>query len=842
MTKRALYTTFLAALLLATAGLACNLTGPPTPAPTLAVTAAPADVLQVTPALPPTPAMPVEGEAADAVQAAIYALAVYLGRDPRGLGLVSATRTEFGDAALGCPRPGEQPAAEPTPGYTVVLSDGEQQYELHTSLDGLRVRCLHEDLRPADAPVPGTAGIMATIQALQNREYGTLASLLPPTVFLSTYPGAEQALAASGFVAQLRDIWLGPGSMQVDLNTNVLALMPSLQLPPNHIPVYSTGWGATRDTDGILFFDVSHQPPVLSRLQFVPAGQKAAAYAAATPGPGDESTETLTYQGNGYTIAFPDGWFTSTVGSLASFQPAGEGVAVVVEPWPATNPRREGQTFRSWIEAAVPGLVADFDALQTLAPLWAASGQPGYLVTWSRHRLDGALELSDPVALFEYPLVDEVNEFPALSVSLLNAERLPEFQQMVESLTIPPPAGVPGDMYIYRHDELGYRIQFPADWKLLPSPLGAAFQSPDEEIAMSIGPWPLASGPAAGQTFEDWVARAPAEGIPGYGPAVEIRPVSTTGGQTGYLARWQINQAGGTFGTSDPAAIFPLNRLHGDPPRAYYALAVSLHVPTYTVAFERMIATVVVEQLETAEMVFVPAGPFVRGSNEGQIAAWTAACGGGCRNDEFLDEAPQRTINLSSFFIDRTEVTVEQFKEFVAATGYQTTAERKGDPIQYTWRQFDAPDRQDHPVRWMSWDDASAYCQWAGKRLPTEAEWEKAARGADGRSWPWGNEWDDGRVPHNNASAVASYPNGASPYGALGMAGNVWEWVADWYSANYYGAAPDSDPAGPAQTSDKVLRGGGFNNANWAMRTSHRHLGGPQGYSSDHGFRCAADG
>ena len=115
------------------------------------------------------------------------------------------------------------------------------------------------------------------------------------------------------------------------------------------------------------------------------------------------------------------------------------------------------------------------------------------------------------------------------------------------------------------------------------------------------------------------------------------------------------------------------------------------------------------------------------------------------------------------------------------------------------------------------------------------------ARGEDGRTWPWGNDWNDGRVSHGDTAPVDSYVNGASPYGVLGMAGNVWEWVADWYNPYYYGSSPEADPPGPLESTDKALRGGGFNNANWAMRTAHRHFGGAKGYATDHGFRCAAD-
>lgn len=246
---------------------------------------------------------------------------------------------------------------------------------------------------------------------------------------------------------------------------------------------------------------------------------------------------------------------------------------------------------------------------------------------------------------------------------------------------------------------------------------------------------------------------------------------------------------------------------------------------------------------ELEGMVFVAGGPFRMGSGAGDVGSVQSRCAGqpGCNAGQFEDETPQREVTLSAFYIDETEVTLAQFKDFVAETGYRTTSEAKGDPIQYTWRSFDAPDRQDHPVRWMSWYDALAYCRWAEKRLPTEAEWEKAARGAEGLIYPWGNVWDEARVPQGDTASVTAFPNGASPYGVLGLAGGVWEWVNDWYDPYYYRSAPSADPLGPGETRDKVLRGGAFGNAAWKYRTAHRHFGGAAGYSHDHGFRCARD-
>jgi formylglycine-generating enzyme required for sulfatase activity len=250
------------------------------------------------------------------------------------------------------------------------------------------------------------------------------------------------------------------------------------------------------------------------------------------------------------------------------------------------------------------------------------------------------------------------------------------------------------------------------------------------------------------------------------------------------------------------------------------------------------------EPVEAEGMIYIPEGPFLMGSTSSDVGSIQAACSAadaGCRVAQFEDEKPQRQVTLDGFYIDRTEVTVADFKAFTAATGYQTTSETKGDPVQYTWRAFDTPDRQNHPVRWMSWHDANDYCQWAGKRLPTEAEWEKAARGTEGVTYPWGNAWDATRVPQTDTAPVDAFLDGASPYDVLGMSGGVWEWVADWYDPTYYQYGPSINPTGPDQTRDKVLRGGAFGNASWKLRTAYRHFGGAKGYAHDHGFRCAKD-
>jgi len=241
-------------------------------------------------------------------------------------------------------------------------------------------------------------------------------------------------------------------------------------------------------------------------------------------------------------------------------------------------------------------------------------------------------------------------------------------------------------------------------------------------------------------------------------------------------------------------------------------------------------------------------------------------------------EKPRHRVYLDAFWIDQTEITNAQFAHFVEVTGYLTDAERAGASLVFdptveqfvlipgaSWRRprgaDDAPfAHPTHAVVQISWHDATAYCRWAGRRLPTEAEWEKAARGTDGRRYPWGNQspaghllnyadrtlgvaWADQSADDGYpfTAPAGSYPTGASPYGALDMAGNVWEWVSDWFDPDYYDYTPVHNPPGPAAGVQKVVRGGGWSSRPRGLRTAHRDRLAPAQASNLVGFRCAQD-
>ena len=193
---------------------------------------------------------------------------------------------------------------------------------------------------------------------------------------------------------------------------------------------------------------------------------------------------------------------------------------------------------------------------------------------------------------------------------------------------------------------------------------------------------------------------------------------------------------------------------------------------------------------------------------------------------------------LDGFYIDKYEVTNAQYKQFMDETGHKA-------PMYWDDEGFN---QSNQPVVGVIWHDAVAYCKWAGKRLPTEAEWEKAARGVDGRIYPWGNEWDSSKCNsyrgddgYQYTAPVGRFPAGASPYGVMDMAGNALEWVADWYDSNYYSRSPHQNPKGPDAGIRRVLRGGVWDGNTDFLRCAGRILNAPALTYSGVGFRCSQD-
>lgn len=256
-----------------------------------------------------------------------------------------------------------------------------------------------------------------------------------------------------------------------------------------------------------------------------------------------------------------------------------------------------------------------------------------------------------------------------------------------------------------------------------------------------------------------------------------------------------------------------------------------------------LVGTLPIETITTSKdnavMVYVPAGEFLMGTSDEDMEHFKELFP--LRDSARYDnERPQRTVSVDAFYIDKFEVTNQQYKQFLSETGYKP--EHYLDRPPYNTPNF--------PAVVLKWEDAVAYTVWAGKRLPTEAEWEKAARGTDGRHWPWGDEWDDTKLSGNDGTGardgyketapVGQFPQGASPYGAHDMAGNLWEWVSDWYDPNYYRTSPPTvNPQGPETGDGHVLKGGGWAENHDFTRCASR-LGGEPG-SLLRGFRCVID-
>lgn len=256
-------------------------------------------------------------------------------------------------------------------------------------------------------------------------------------------------------------------------------------------------------------------------------------------------------------------------------------------------------------------------------------------------------------------------------------------------------------------------------------------------------------------------------------------------------------------------------------------------------------------------MVLIPAGEFVMGSSAdiGYAECMEILDGKGCARYFFTNEEPVHRVYLDDYYMDTTEVSNANYlpcvEEGACKPPYYVDTYTRDE-------YFYSSEFADYPVTSVTWEQAQAYCSWRSGSLPTEAQWEKAARGTDARIYPWGNEFDKKKVNicENNCpippkrqtdsdnfadtAPVNSFPDGTSPYGLLNMAGNVWEWVFDWYDPFYYRVSPEKNPPGPASGPSHIRRGGGWMSSGSFIRTTVRSmlLNDPLVHYAI-GFRCA---
>jgi len=242
-----------------------------------------------------------------------------------------------------------------------------------------------------------------------------------------------------------------------------------------------------------------------------------------------------------------------------------------------------------------------------------------------------------------------------------------------------------------------------------------------------------------------------------------------------------------------------------------------------------------ISPIDEMPLVYIPEGSFLMGTSTDDL-----------QFEE--DETPQREIYLDAFWIDQLEITNRMFTECVDNGSCEHPSE-SGSQARTSY--YDNLSFAEYPVVNVNWEQAQTYCSWVGRRLPTEAEWEKAARGTQGQIYPWGNQeptcellniWESETGSANCArdtTLVGKYPNGASPYGVLDMAGNVWEWVADWYNVDSYKVGPDRNPQGANTGDARVIRGGSFSESGDTVRSANRNQSDPFADSYLIGFRCA---
>ena len=303
-----------------------------------------------------------------------------------------------------------------------------------------------------------------------------------------------------------------------------------------------------------------------------------------------------------------------------------------------------------------------------------------------------------------------------------------------------------------------------------------------------------------------------------------------------------------------PASVIPLPTTTLTPTTATPTATVTPQTATCTRIGQSRLAA------DGMKLVCVPQGSFVMGPRAGEVT--------------YPANLPAHSVSLAAFWIDETEITNAMFARFVQSTAYQTVSERIGVSNVFTpnsgmgawnmvpadWRRPSGPTSslkglENHPVVQIAWQDAAEYCNWAGRRLPTEAEWEKAALGSDGRRLPWGSQAPDGNRAniadrslgtsyaassndgYRFTAPVGSCPAGASPYGALDMAGNAWEWLVDWYGETYYAVSPAANPTGLASGEFRALRGGSWSDL--LITITYRGHHAPGETNNGYGFRCA---
>lgn len=326
------------------------------------------------------------------------------------------------------------------------------------------------------------------------------------------------------------------------------------------------------------------------------------------------------------------------------------------------------------------------------------------------------------------------------------------------------------------------------------------------ELAMAAQKWPHPSG----RVLPVVVKETPFDALPAYLKAVTL--LTPSGNLTAEVADAAARIAAGhqralrkrvAFSAAGSIALLVLAALGWQQREAWFSLAPAAEITAR----------------DGAPSVLVPAGPFVMGDDE---------------------HSPLREVHLDAFYIDKFEITLARYAAFLKATGnVQPPDGWPGDAAE-----------KELPVVGVSWDDADAYCRWAGKRLPTESEWEKAARGSDQRRYPWGNEAPTAAHAAAMKSAddayagglapAGSHPAGASASGVHDLAGNASEWVADWF-AEGFARGSVRNPKGPPGGSDRVIRGGGWQDAGERLASARRWHAAPNTRASDIGFRCAGD-